>query len=302
MDMPEDQHHEKNAADEAASDAPIAASASAGDGAAAHDLPAVPSPRLGSEATDEDAAGESLHEYADGRTIGVLPALFREPINSAASESDTAASGRQSRQFRFALLAAAIVCAAGVGALAGSLTAPDFGHPSVIAAAIPQAADQHDIVGALKAQRAELSALKASLDSTTRSTAAQLAKLTDRLNNLEHAAADPAGKLAHIADAVDRLEKQVGAPEDITGSIAAPGAAPAPAAAAGLPKLTGPVLHDWAVQSVRNGRAMVESRYGAFFLVGAGSIMPGLGHVRQVKRQDGEWIVVTDRGLITQHP
>jgi hypothetical protein len=298
MDMPEDQHHEKSADDEAASEA--AASASANDGDVAHGLPAVQSPRLGSGETDHDADGEPLEEHSDGRPIGVLPALFREPINSAAGEA--AASSPQSRQFRFALLAATIALAAGVGALVGSLTASGIGHQSETVAVIPQAADPHDIVAALKAQRAELSVLKASLDSTTRSTTAQLAKLTDRLNNLEHAAAEPSGKLAHIADAVDRLEKQVGAPEDITGSIAAPGAAPAPAAAAGLPKLAGPVLHDWAVQDVRNGRAMVESRYGAFFLVGAGSIMPGLGHVREIKRQNGEWIVVTDRGLITTRP
>jgi hypothetical protein len=301
MDMPEDQHPDKSVDDEAASEAHIAASDNADQGEVANSLPAVQSPKLGSEEIDEEAVDEPLHAHSSDRPIGVLPALFREPIHSAAA-SEAAASGSQSRQFRFALLAAAIACAAGVGALAGSLTASRIGHQDTVAVAIPQAPDPHDIVGALKAQHAELSALKASLDATTRNTSAQLVKLNDRLNNLEHAAADPAGKLAHIAEAVDRLEKQVGAPEDITGSIAAPGSAPAPAAAAGLPKLTGPVLHDWAVQDVRNGRAMVESRYGAFFLVGAGSIMPGLGHVREVKRQNGEWIVVTDKGLITQHP
>jgi hypothetical protein len=301
MDMPEDQHDDKRADDEAASEAPIAASSESADaGEVANNLPAVPSPRLGSEDIGEEAVGEPLHAHSGDRSIGALPALFREPIHGAASEA--AASGPQSRQFRFALLAAAIACAAGVGALAGSLTASRIGHQDTVAVAIPQAADPHDIVGALKAQHAELSALKASLDATTRNTSAQLTKLNDRLNNLEHAAADPAGKLAHIAEAVDRLEKQVGAPEDITGSIAAPASAPAPAVAAGQPKLTGPVLHDWAVQDVRNGRAMVESRYGAYFLVGTGSIMPGLGHVREVKRLNGEWIVVTDKGVITQRP
>jgi hypothetical protein len=301
MDMPEDQHHEKSADDEAASENSIAASASADGGEAASSLPAVPSPRLGSEEIEEEAVGEPLHGRSNSRPIGVLPALFREPINSAAGEA--AASGPQSRQFRFAVLAATIACAAGVGALIGSLTASGLGHQSTVAAvAIPQATDARDNTGALKAQHAELSALKASLDSVNRGASAQLAKITDRLNTLEHAQADTSAKLAHIADAVDRLEKQAGAGEDITGSIAAPGPAPVPAAAAGLPKITGPVLHDWAVQDVRNGRAMVESRYGAYFLVGAGSIMPGLGHVREVKRKNGEWIVVTDKGLITERP
>ena len=53
------------------------------------------------------------------------------------------------------------------------------------------------------------------------------------------------------------------------------------------------------MQDVRNGRAMVESRYGGVFVVGSGSFLPGLGRVEAVKRQDGEWVVVTARGLIT---
>jgi hypothetical protein len=30
-----------------------------------------------------------------------------------------------------------------------------------------------------------------------------------------------------------------------------------------------------------------------------GSVLPGAGHVDAVKRQDGQWVVVTARGLIT---
>ena len=56
---------------------------------------------------------------------------------------------------------------------------------------------------------------------------------------------------------------------------------------------------DWIVQDVQNGRAMVASRYGGVFEVGAGSVLPGLGRVEAVKRQDGKWIVVTARGMIT---
>ncbi len=301
MDLPEDQHHEKNADDKAASEAASAASASAGGGAAAHDLPAVQSPRLGREETDDELAVEPVHGNSKGRFIGALPTPFRESRNGASGESEAAAAGPQPRQFRFALLAATIACAAGVGALAGSLTASGIGHQTVAAVAIPQSADARDDVGVLKAQRAELSALKASLDSANRSASAQLAKITDRLNNLEHAQADTTTKLAHIGDVVDRFEK-ASAAGDVTGSIAASGAAPAPVMRAVEPKFAGPVLHDWVVQDVRNGRAMVESRYGAFFLVGAGSIMPGLGRVREVKRQNGEWVVVTDRGLITPRP
>ena len=59
------------------------------------------------------------------------------------------------------------------------------------------------------------------------------------------------------------------------------------------------MLHEWVVQGVQNGRALVENRYGGMFYVAMGSILPGLGRVDAVKRQDGEWIVVTPRGVIT---
>jgi hypothetical protein len=296
MDTPQDPHHEKNSDDKAA-EASTAASANANDAGVTKDLPAVPSPRLGSGETDEEPIADLVYADSKSRLIGPLPALFSASGSDASRGPEVTASDKHQRYFRFALLAATIACAAGVGALAGSLTASGIGHQNTAAVAIPQAADARENVGALKAQHVELSALKASLENANRSASAQLAKITDRLNSLEHAQADTTAKLTHIGDVVDHLPKTV-ATEDVTGSIVAP--------AAGMPaaqqRLAGPVLHDWAVQDVRNGRAMVESRYGAFFLVGAGSIMPGLGRVRQVKRLNGEWIVVTDKGLITPHP
>jgi hypothetical protein len=276
---------------EPANDASANAKAAAGG-----NLPLVPSPKLGGEENTDEAAAQA--DSAEARPTSTLPALFSEPASEPPDEQEAAAAEAQPRSFRFALLAATIACAAGIGALAGSLTASGFGHKDIAEAATPRAVNPHDVVGALKVQLAELSALKANLDSANRNANAEFAKITDRLNTLEHAQADPNTKLAHIADAVDRIEKRMGAAADITGSInAKPQATPAPDAA-----IAAPVLHDWAVQGVRNGRAMVESRYGALFLVGAGSVMPGLGHVHEVKRQNGEWIVVTDKGLITQHP
>jgi hypothetical protein len=56
------------------------------------------------------------------------------------------------------------------------------------------------------------------------------------------------------------------------------------------------------VQDVRGGRALVENRFGAIFDVAAGSILPGLGRVDAIKRQDNQWIVVTARGVIYSAP
>jgi len=315
MDKSEDLHPESKSENKAASD-PAKIESARPEKKAAGDLPMVNSPNLG-----DGSAGESAEETVNdskARFIGALPTLLSDRGNGAASEAAAAAAGPQRRSFRFALLAATIACAAGIGALAGSLTASGFGHKDVAAVGTARspnphdvaqalkaqlgelsAANPHDLVQALKAQLAELSALKASLDTANRNANAEFARLTERINSLEHAQADPTAKLAHIVDSVDRIEKRMSAGAEITGSI---GAKPPQAPAAPDANIPAPVLHDWAVQGVRGGRAMVESRYGALFLVGNGSLIPGLGHVHEIKRQNGQWIVVTSKGLITQHP
>ena len=106
------------------------------------------------------------------------------------------------------------------------------------------------------------------------------------------AATNPAAQLAHIADAVDRLNKINAAPET-TGSIAPMTTPPAE------PKIVDRIVEDWVVQDVHGDRALVEGRNGSLFEVGAGSILPGVGRVEAVKRQDGQWVVVTARGVIT---
>jgi hypothetical protein len=60
-------------------------------------------------------------------------------------------------------------------------------------------------------------------------------------------------------------------------------------------------LQNWVVQDVRRGRALVENSSGGVFAVAVGSVLPGLGVVESIKRQDGQWVVVTARGVITEH-
>ncbi len=54
------------------------------------------------------------------------------------------------------------------------------------------------------------------------------------------------------------------------------------------------------MQDVRGGRALVQSRYGGMFEVAAGSVLPGLGRIEAVKRQDGQWVIVTAHGVIVE--
>lgn len=248
-------------------------------------LPMVVSPKLdGSEETEAfDAASE-------------------EAGASPAGEADAEAL---SRSLRFALLAGSVAAAAALGSFVGALSASGVmrlysepGRHAAVASA-PQAAQP------AKAELAELSALKAGVDGASRNANGQFAKLTDRIDRIERMQIEAATKAAHVADALDRLEKKsvvaaaipaTPAAPETTGSIAAvPQSVPATA------KAEDKILPDWIVQDVRGGHALVENSRGRVFDVAAGTTIPALGRVETIKRQDGQWVVVTAGGLITEH-
>jgi hypothetical protein len=234
-------------------------------------------------------------------------------VGGPSNESE-AAVHPQPRSWRFAALAATIALAAGAGSFLGALTAGGLApRPPAPAAAAGTTAEGSS--ESLRAQLAALTALKASIDRVNRGANAQFAKIGQRIDNLEQAQVGPAAKLAHVADALDRLEKQRATTPNGTASSAgnppsktsAPSQAAAPDVTGSIagnppsrtPSMSAPVLRSWIIDDVRHGRAMVESRYGDVFVVGAGSVLPGLGRVEQIERQDGRWVVVTASGLIT---
>ena len=179
--------------------------------------------------------------------------------------------------------------------MVGTLAASGMAHHQLADAQGSRAADARG----MKSELAELNALKASLDAANRGADAQFAKISDRLASLERQQADPAAKLQRLAEAVDRLDQRAAAAPEITGSIAKPAEPAAPPAAAPTPAATAHILTDWIVRDVRGGRALIESRYGGLFVVGSGGSLPELGRVESVRRQDGAWIVVTAKGMIT---
>jgi hypothetical protein len=251
-----------------------------------HKLPVVWSPKLDAGAGIED-------EFFDADPAPPPPddeAVYGE----AAKEESSAATAptAQPRSWRFAMLAATIALVAAVGSFAGSLTGAGVGRLMPDAAPSASTADAASILRALKSQVAELSAMKSNLDGSVRNANTQFVAIAERLDRVERAATNPAAQLAHIADAVDRLNKINAAPET-TGSIAPMTTPPAE------PKIVERIVEDWVVQDVRGDRALVEGRNGSLFEVGAGSILPGVGRVEAVKRQDGQWVVVTARGVIT---
>jgi hypothetical protein len=93
-----------------------------------------------------------------------------------------------------------------------------------------------------------------------------------------------------------------------------PGATRGVAPAAAAPETTGTVpnspsapaeakiLPNWILHGVRGRHALVENSHGDLFEITGDSSLPGLGRVEGIKRQDGQWVVVTERGLITSAP
>jgi hypothetical protein len=190
--------------------------------------------------------------------------IIEEHADEAAGEP--AAPAPHAYSSRFLMLAASVAFAAAFGSFVGSVSGS--GMARYLYSPAP-ASGVEPTTDAMREMKLELSAIKTDFDTASRSATGQFAKLSDRLDHLAGAG-------------------------ETTGSIAT--ATPAAPAAA---KLTDRILQDWIVQDVQDGRALVQSRNGGMFDVGEGSTLPGVGRVDSIKRQDGQWLVLTERGTIT---
>jgi hypothetical protein len=258
-------------------------------------LPVVWSPKLGGDEVSEVGAEEVLHATTEEN----MHASGDAPKDEAAAGAGASAA-EPSRSLRVAMVAVSLAAAAAVGSFIGSLSAT--GVERFWPAPATSAAGAHNVAAA-KTEPADTSVLKANPEAATRGASGQLAKLAERLDRLERAQAEPAAKLARLAEALDRLEKknamaaaQASAAAETTGTI--PSAAPGTTEQ----KSSDKVLPDWVVREARGGRALIENRYGGMFDVTTGSVLPGLGRVESVKRHEGQWIVVTARGVIYSAP
>jgi hypothetical protein len=242
--------------------------------------------------TPDSAAGggDVAANESDAARIN-LPAVVAPQLSAGAEQAHTSAAdgsvpsksaAAPARSKRFVMLAASVAFAAGFGSFVGSVSGSGlarFIYPPPQAPA-PATGIENTIAAMreIKLELAEVVALKASVDNTARNTINQYAKIADRL---------------------DRIDQRSTAAAEITGSLPAQTAAlAAPVPSAEPQKLSERILQDWIVHDVQNGHALVESRYGGLFAVSAGSVLPGIGRVDLIKRQDGHWIVLTARGTI----
>jgi hypothetical protein len=224
--------------------------------------------------------------------------------DDAGSEPEAESSSGMFGKRRLAALAAVVALATVAGALGGALATVGLGHFVGDDAAT---AGNRALEASVARIDADILAVKASVEHTSKIGISQFNKTSDRLDKVEKAQAEPAAKLAKLSDAVDKLRAaQPVAPaavaaapvaaKEVTGSIAPPAAA-APATAPKIEMARLPTVEGWVLHNVANGGALIEGRQG-IYEVYAGDPVPGLGRVDAIRRQDGRWVVVTSKGLV----
>jgi hypothetical protein len=286
---------------------PVAAAAQDSVQQSASETPAVASPKLVPE--QDAAAGETAPKpeaakpeapkadatHSSGKVL-TMSAGDRgwNRHDGTGAEAESAQNTSMFGTRRLAALAAVVVLAMGAGALGGALATAGLSH----AVADDATKSGNSALEASVARiDADMLALKASVEQTSRTGMSQFNKTSDRLDKIEKAQAEPAAKLARLSEAVDKLRAAspaaaAVAAKDVTGSIA-PSATTAPKPEVGrLPTVEG-----WVLRDVANGGALIEGRRG-IYEVYAGDPVPGLGRVDAIRRQDGHWVVVTSKGLI----
>ena len=148
---------------------------------------------------------------------------------------------------------------------------------------------------AIAALHADLATLKTSVEATNR-------KVTERLERVDRVQALPAAQLKQFLEAVERLERRAQSAPDVTGSTKAQQASATPAVAPPPVQAEAPrpaVLDGWVVRHVSRGVAVIQGRRGGIIEVETGDIVPGVGRIESIRRQDGRWVVVTSKGMIT---
>jgi hypothetical protein len=205
-----------------------------------------------------------------------------DDVSAAEPETATDTAQESPRVSRFTMLAACLALSAAFGGMVGALAAYAFTRPQpapeiTIAGSEEIAALKESLIQA----RVDLSALKTIIEAGNRSANTQFTKVTERIERIERTAAEPTARLTKAAENLERISRA-----EFTGAITPPQPVGPPA------KLEG-----WVLRDVRHGTAVLEGRAG-IIEVEQGDVIPGLGRVEAIRKQDGRWVVVTSKGSI----
>jgi hypothetical protein len=219
------------------------------------------------------------------------------------------------RKSRFAAMAAVVALATVAGAIGGALATAGLTR---VADAGAMTSSNGALETAIARIDADIVALKAGLEHTSKLGMSQFNKTSDRLDKIEKAQTEPTAKLARLSEALDKLRSTQpaaaasvtttaspapapsAAPKDLTGTVTTPtGAAalPPPAAPPKTEMARLPTVEGWVLRDVGHGGALIEGRNG-LYEVYAGDPVPGLGRVDAIRKQDGRWVVITTKGLV----
>ncbi len=269
------------------------------------DLAPGPAAAIEADAAKADApkpeAPKETHKADAPRPPGkvmIMSAGDRAWQGTAGPEMESEPNSAMFGKRRLAM-AAIVTLAVAAGALGGALATAGLSH---FVGGDAAGTDKRALEASVARIDADILALKASVEQTSKLGIAQFNKTSDRLDRVEKAQAEPAAKLARLSEAVEKLHATpaapapvaaAAAPKEVTGSIAPPAAPAAPKTEVGrLPTVEG-----WVLRDVADGGALIEGRRG-IYEVYAGDPVPGLGRIDAIRRQDGRWVVVTSKGLI----
>jgi hypothetical protein len=179
---------------------------------------------------------------------------------------------------RLSALAAVVALAAVTGALGGALATAGLGH---FAGGDAATTDNSALETTVARIDADIVALKAGVDHSSKMAMSQFNKASDRLDKVEKAQAEPAAKLAKLSEAVDKLRPAtpaapapvaaVPAPaKEVTGSVSPPAPAAPKVEVGRLPTVEG-----WVLRDVDHGGALIEGRYGMYEVYAAARTAAG---------------------------
>jgi hypothetical protein len=222
-------------------------------------------------------------------SIGTDESIEADPKPSAAATSEPADAESRRRISPFTVMVASLAGAAGFGAMLGAVIAVGIAKSTPVAS-ITQPKFGLEELNALKEQvvqaRVELAALKTNIDAGHRSASQQFTRIGERVERIERTQAEPVSKLTKAVESLDRMRRAevAAARGDVTGSIT-----PAQSKSG--------IVDGWILRDVHRGTAYIEGRMG-LIEVDQGDMVPGLGRVDAIRKQDGRWVVVTSKGLI----
>ena len=273
--------------------------------AAIAEAPIVATPKveqIETSATIDDkvATTKALQRIAaaiDAPTVAPIEPLMADdpplPPQEPRVNSHAEAVARPSKKPMWLAAVIAVACiGATVGAFAVSGAAPPVAQPVAPQSSLQSLAvadDMQALQGTIAQLRNELAALKASLEVGAKSTNTQFAKISERLDRIQLEQSNR----SKANDGADRSDRRVDftPTRDATGSL--------PQSAVASMQSAQPIVPGWVLRDVNNGVATIQGARLGTIEVEAGDVVPGLGRIDAIRKQNNRWVVVTSRGLVT---